>query len=101
MTGRVLTLEQIRKAGACANGRSIFRKTWGNRAVVNQQWAREAEAVFESRDATWAAMSLLPPGWQWDCYSLAREDYTESPDATWNRVSWAIFAALYVEAGKP
>ena len=99
--GRVLTLEQLRKAGACEDARRIFRETWGTQAIINQAWAREALAAgLDSADFWWAADHLLPPDWLIIFYD-ARWPYRGESDATWRRVSAAIFAALYVEAGRP
>lgn len=103
--GRVLTLERIRHAGACGGGREVFRETWGARATVNQAWAQQAAAKMGTDDAHWAMRELLPAEW-WiisnkarreACYPCSHIGRAGTREA---RVAWAVFAALYLEAGK-
>lgn len=96
--GRILTLEAVRKAGACAQGREAFRRQWGAKAVVNQAWAQEA-AIHIPDQGWWAAQRLLPM-WAYVIRERAMDDYVAVGGEAWNRISWAVFAALYVEAGK-
>lgn len=95
---RILTYEQLRKAGACARGLRIFKQTWGAQTFVNQRWAIEAlNAGYTSWDMTWAIVKLCP-SWAPDVYFHVRDSYLISRNfGKWERISAAAFAAIYVE----
>lgn len=95
---RILTLEQVRRAGACLRGRKVFRREWGIQAVINQAWARQVAPHLDWYDADWCARCLLPC-WAAIIYFRIRCSYFNLGYFAFNRVCWAIFAALYVECG--
>lgn len=109
--GRVLRIATVRDRHPCQTGYNAFLRTvrpGADGAVVNPEWARRmAEAPSASGgDALWAAAGFLPRGWT-DAFHTARRAVwdrvpeREQSNEAWARVSWAVFAALYVEAGKP
>jgi len=103
--GRILSREDVLAQHPCERGWNIFLKVnGGGDALVNQDWAlRMAAAGASSNDAWWAALRLLP----YDCVGICGDIenvywgwsfYARPPTS---RIMWAVFAALYVEAGKP
>ena len=97
--GRILTSEQVREAKPCAEGYANFRKLWGNKALINQEWAKQVadSGRFLVGDMGWLAHNFLPD-WAFEIYLQVGDPYLEVPSYyTWVHVNAAIFAALYME----
>ncbi len=98
---RTLTLEQLRRAGACEKGRRIFREQCGTSAEVSQEWAARMARYIEFHDWTWAAFELLPR-WAAEAYCEARGPHPhDRPKDELTRLSAAAFASLYVACADP
>jgi hypothetical protein len=98
--GRILSRSLVEAFDPCILGwRRFLKVSGGGDALVNQEWARRmADAGAPPEDATWAGWRFLPKDWR-PYYDAARGDYYGHPRRA--HIQWAVFAALYVEAGKP
>lgn len=97
MKSRILTSDQL--AQLPAHVRESLIDYFGTSMTVDQRWAEEAGNRFSSWVCSYMVDQLLPPGWD-EIYVEVRMTYYLNNDR-WDTISFAVFAALYVEAGKP
>ena len=82
----VITLAQLREAGACKSQLDLFKKRFGESVRVTEELAIQYGPEF---DTEWAAQNLLSPS-AWDAYVVA----TASARATYDDAVTAAYAAF-------
>src|SRR6185295_17160384 len=87
---RTLTLAQLKAAGACANQRALFEKTFGTRVEITEALCLEHAASF---GWGWASAHLLSPAAQAEYDRVTAPAWAEydrvcaSAQAEYNRVT--------------
>jgi len=98
---RTLTVRQLIRKGAHPVAIAAFVEVAnGDSAQVSQAWALQMAAKLPGHWAYGFAVRLLPRDWVMSFRMCrVRYDRRETNDELWARISWAVFAALYVHAG--
>ena len=96
MTGRILSSDQF--GPLREHARDVLINTFGRTMLIDQRWAEQAGRYCGEWLAEEMVEAFIPMNW-WDIYFEVRKPYIHSD--RWDQICFAIFAALYVEAGKP
>lgn len=108
---RLLDINMLRKAGACEPVLDHLRTTFrGDSVMISERWAnklsRRQVEVVEWR-LSWINRRLLPETWDDILWSVvhkiehSHKDTLNPLGTEWLRRRIRVWAALYVEAGKP
>ena len=100
--GRILTLATLRKKGACASQRRLFKRRFGDRVRVTEAGCESVAIEFSF---SWAASHLLSPQAYLHC---GRDSGPIRADYASGRISWdesrralaRAFARAYIADGK-
>lgn len=104
---RELTLEMIRRKGACADGRERYRQGFGTATTVDEeQWPRVAGAVLRSSDFSWLAHEFLSDEDRAIFFDVTSKEHYPSTSPRQDtpeqqarhRARAGAFAALYVRS---